>query len=70
MSDNAKKLIVLHVIRKIIDIFLGPFLTAYIFKISTDSITMVSLYNIFAYIVIAVCIYCNCCFCFSCGALY
>ena len=54
MSDNAKKLIVLHVIRKIIDIFLGPFLTAYIFKISTDSITMVSLYNIFAYIVIAV----------------
>ena len=54
MSDNAKKLIVLHTIRKIIDIFLGPFLTAYIFKISTDSITMVSLYNIFAYIVIAV----------------
>ncbi len=53
MSDNAKKLIVLQMIRKIIDIFLGPFLTAYIFKISTDSITMVSLYNVFAYIVIA-----------------
>ncbi len=53
MSKNTKYLIVLQVIRKIIEIFLGPFLTAYIFKISTDSITNVSLYNVFSYIVIA-----------------
>lgn len=52
MSNNAKRLIVINTIRKIIDIFLGPFLTAYFFKISTDSITMISLYNIFSYIVI------------------
>lgn len=52
MSTNAKRLIVINTIRKIIDIFLGPFLTAYFFRVSTDSITMVSLYNIFSYIVI------------------
>lgn len=54
MSKNAKNLIVINTLRKIIDIFLGPFLTAYFFKISTDSITIVSLYNIFSYIVIAI----------------
>lgn len=29
MSSNAKKLIIINTIRKIIDVFLGPFLTAY-----------------------------------------
>lgn len=54
ISNNAKRLIIINTIRKIIDIFLGPFLTAYFFKISTDSITIVSLYNIFSFLVIAV----------------
>ena len=42
MSDNSKYLIVVHIIRKIIEIFLGPFLTAYLFKVSADSIVTVS----------------------------
>ena len=54
MSNNSKYLIVVHVVRKVIEIFLGPFLMAYLFKISTDSITTVSLYNIFAFVVIGI----------------
>lgn len=54
MSSNAQKLIIINTIRKIIDVFLGPFLTVYFFKLSTDSISIVSLYNIFSYIVIVV----------------
>lgn len=53
MTSNAKRLIIINTIRKIIDIFLGPFLTAYFFKISTDSITITSIYNIFSFIIIA-----------------
>ena len=53
MSNNTKVLVAVNTIRKIIEIFLGPFLTAYIFKVSTDSIISVSLYNIFSYIIIA-----------------
>lgn len=53
MSKNTRLLIIVNSIRKIIEIFLGPFLTAYIFKVSTDSVMMVSLYNIFAHTVIA-----------------
>ncbi len=44
---------IIYEIGKIIEIFLGPFFTAYIFKISTNSITIVSLYNIFSYFIIA-----------------
>ena len=53
MSSNSKRLIIIYEIGKIIEIFLGPFFTAYIFKISTNSITIVSLYNIFSYFIIA-----------------
>ncbi len=54
MSNNAKNLIAINTIRKIIDIFLGPFLTAYLFQISTDSIVTISLYNIFSYAIIVI----------------
>ena len=53
MSSNTKLLMAVNIIESILGIFLGPFLTAYIFKVSTDSITSVSLYNIFSYLVIA-----------------
>ena len=53
MSRNSKRLMIIYEIGKIIEIFLGPFFTAYIFKISTNSITIVSLYNIFSYFIIA-----------------
>ena len=52
MSNNTRVLVAINTIGRIIEIFLGPFLTAYIFKISTDSIISVSLYNIFSYIII------------------
>ena len=52
MSNNTRVLVAINTIGRIIEIFLGPFLTAYIFKVSTDSIISVSLYNIFSYIII------------------
>lgn len=54
ISENAKLLLIIHTIRKTIDIFLGPFLTSYLFKVAIDNIQIISLYNIFSYIVIAV----------------
>lgn len=54
MSQNTKLLLVINTIRKIIDIFLGPFLTAYLFKIAVENVKIISIYNIFSYIVIAI----------------
>lgn len=54
MSENTKLLLVINTIRKIIDIFLGPFLTAYLFKVAVENIKIISLYNIFSYIAIAI----------------
>ena len=54
MSKNTKLLLVINTLRKIIDIFLGPFLTAYLFKVAIDNIQVISIYNIFSYIVIAI----------------
>lgn len=54
MSKNSKLLLVINTIRKIIDIFLGPFLTAYLFKVAVDNIQAISIYNIFSYMVIAI----------------
>lgn len=54
ISKNAQVLLVINTIRKIIEIFLGPFLTAYLFKIAIDNIQIISIYNIFSYIVIAI----------------
>lgn len=54
MEKNTKLLLIIHTIRKIIDIFLGPFLTAYLFKVAVENIKIISLYNIFSYIAIAI----------------
>ena len=54
MNKNTKLLLVINTIRKIIEIFLGPFLTAYLFKVAVDNIQIISTYNIFSYIVIAI----------------
>lgn len=54
MSKNTNLLLVINTIRKIIDIFLGPFLTAYLFKVAVENIKIISIYNIFSYIAIAV----------------
>lgn len=53
-SKNTKLLLVINTIRKIIDIFLGPFLTAYLFKVAVENIKIISIYNIFSYIAIAI----------------
>lgn len=53
MSKNTKLLLIVTSIRKIIDIFLGPFLTAYLFKVSINNIQTISIYNIFSYIILA-----------------
>ena len=49
MSKNANLLLIINTIRKIIEIFLGPFLTAYLFKVAVENITIISIYNIFSY---------------------
>lgn len=54
MSENTKLLLIINTIRKIIDIFLGPFLTAYLFKIAIENIKIISIYNIFSYIAIVI----------------
>ena len=54
ISRNTKLLLIINTIRKIIDIFLGPFLTAYLFRIAVVNIKILSIFNIFSYIVIAV----------------
>lgn len=54
ISSNTILLLIINTIRKIIDIFLGPFLTAYLFKVAIDNIKIISIYNIFSYVVVAV----------------
>jgi len=54
MCKNTKLLLIINTIRKIIDIFLGPFLTAYLFKVAIENIKIISIYNIFSYIVIVI----------------
>lgn len=50
MSKNANLLLIINTIRKIIEIFLGPFLTAYLFKVAVENIKIISIYNIFSYV--------------------
>lgn len=54
LSQNTKILLAINTIRRIIDIFLGPFLTAYLFKVAVENIKIISIYNIFLYIMVAV----------------
>lgn len=54
IESNTKLLLIINTIRKIIGIFLGPFLTAYLFKVAIENIKIISIYNIFSNIVIAI----------------
>ena len=54
ISRNINLLLVINTIRKIIDIFLGPFLTSYLFKVAVENIKIISMYNILSYIAISV----------------
>lgn len=47
-------IIVISAMKKIMELFLGPFLTAYFIKTSQDSINDLSIYYIFSYILLAV----------------
>lgn len=53
ISRNSLLLLSINTIRRIIDIFLGPFLTAFFFKIVIDNIKIISIYNIFLYLMVA-----------------
>lgn len=50
-SDN---LIIISSLRKIIEIFFGPFLTTYFIKVSYNSLLDLSIYNIITYIVLGI----------------
>lgn len=47
-------IIIINALRKIIEIFSGPFLTTYFIKTSLESISDISIYNTFSYIVLAI----------------
>ena len=51
---EANAIIVISALRNIIDQFLGPFLTAYFIQTSKDSLSNLSIYNIFSYIILLV----------------
>ena len=51
-------IIAINNMRKIMDMFLGPFLTAYFIKTSKDSISSISIYYIFSFIILAIVTYC------------
>ncbi len=50
-------IIAINNMRKIMDMFLGPFLTAYFIKTSKDSINSLSIYYIFSYLILAIITY-------------
>lgn len=50
-SDN---LIIISSLRKIIEIFFGPFLTTYFIKVSYNSLLDLSIYNIITYVVLGI----------------
>lgn len=52
--DESNVIIMINTLRKIIDIFLGPFMTAYFIKISSESLLDLSLYNIFKYCILGI----------------
>lgn len=54
ISTNTNLLLMINTIRKIIDIFLGPFLTSYLFKTAIENIKIISIYNILSYVTISI----------------
>ena len=53
-KKESNIIIIINALRKIIEIFSGPFLTTYFIKTSLESILDISIYNIFSYIVLAI----------------
>ena len=51
---NERAMLVIYGFMKLINVFLGPFLTAYFVKISIESVTTVSLFNAFNYLFLAI----------------
>ena len=57
MKNNKREsniTIIINALREIIEIFSGPFLTAYFIKTSSESILDISIYNIFCYLLLSV----------------
>lgn len=53
-KQEANIIITINAMRKVIGLFLGPFLTAYFIKKSQESIIDISVYNIFSYILLGI----------------
>ena len=54
---EGNSIIAINNMRKIMDMFLGPFLTAYFIKTSKDSINSISIDYIFSYLILAILTY-------------
>lgn len=50
IEENA--IIAINTLKRIIALFLGPFLTAYFIKTTSESIIKISIYNIFSYLIL------------------
>ena len=53
-KSEANIIIVIDALKKIMTIFLGPFLTAYFIKISSESMVDLSIYYIFSYLLLGI----------------
>ena len=51
---EAKAILWIEVLRYVMNIFYGPFLTMYFLKVSYDSLTTISVYNIICYVLVGV----------------
>ena len=49
---EANAIIVINALRNVIELFLGPFLTAYFIQASQESLVSLSVYKIFSYIIL------------------
>ena len=49
---EANAIIVINALRNVIELFLGPFLTAYFIQASQESLVSLSMYKIFSYIIL------------------
>lgn len=54
LKSEANIIIAIDALKKIMIIFLGPFLTAYFIKTSSESIIDLSIYYIFSYILLGI----------------
>lgn len=53
-QKESNIIIAINTLRKIIEIFSGPFLTTYFIKTSSESMLDISIYNMFSYIILAI----------------